>query len=268
MSLLLPETFQINNSICISKKIKNIPFFYLYFNPIITYHNLDNEFNIISSDTNLDKIKIKYKLVNLYFNDISMFDFSMTFSKSLYHCFVGSRILNQNHICVIIDKDSFIQSNNFTPILNNFSLSLDFKKINYNNLKSFFFIDYLYNQYIPIDIFIICYLVHNNISIFDIDVLNIILDKYVINKEKIEINYILPTLQLFLGYPTPQIIKYLFQFKYTWSYYSLISFFYTHYSQFLTKYHLHDLFLEYITSKPFERNQNIINKIHEIIFIV
>ena len=266
MSLLVPQSFQINNCISISTKIKNISFFYIYFNPIQTYKNLDNNYKILpTSSSNIIQSKIKYKLTDFIFPDLKAFIFEDNFSKSLYHLLIASSILNNNSICYIISTNPFIYSNN-VPILNDFSFSLDLNKISYKNLKSYFPSYLLKNPYIPIDIFLISFLIQNNISVLDNENVNIIMDNYIKDREKIEVYFILTLLQYFLNYSTEQIIKYLMQFKYTWSYFSLIYYFIVNYPELLKEHLLYDTCLSYIQCQPKERNKNIIKTINNILF--
>lgn len=268
MSLLVKESFSINNSISISNKIKNIPFFYIYHNPIHSFTNLDQNSNCLPiSSSNSILSKIKFKLIKFYEPNLIPFIFHYNFRKSLYHVFISSSLLQKISICYIISPTPFITSNNL-PLLNDFSFSLDFKKINYSTFKSYFHIDFLSNPFIPIDIFVICYLIHNNLSTLDIEHLNIILNNYTVNREKIQIYSILPTLQYFIHFDSAQIIKYLLQFKHTWSYYSLCYFFIQHYSDLLKEYLLYETFMTYIQCAPKERNKNIINTINNILFLI
>ena len=268
MSLLLNQSFSINNCISISNKIKNIPLFFIYFNTIDSFKNLDENRELIPITTsNILLSKIKFKLIKLNEPNLIPFNFSNNFPKSVYHVFIASTLLQQNSICYILSSIPFITSSNI-PLLNDFSYSLDFKKINYQNLISYFSADFLSNPYIPIDIFVISYLINFKITKLNNETLNIILDQYTSVREKIEIYSILPILQYFLNYETSQIIKYLLQFKYTWNYYSLCYFFIQYYSDFLKQYKLYQTFMEYIQCHPKERNKNIINIINNILFVI
>lgn len=268
MSLLIHQSFPINNAISISNKIKNIPFFYMYFNPIQSYKNLDHNRELIPiSSSNIQLSKVKFKLIKFNHSNLTSFIFDNNFPKSVYHLFIASSILENNSLCFIISSNPFILSSNI-PLLNNFSYSLDFKKINYQNLKSYFSSDFLSNPFIPIDIFLISYLIHFKISKLDTETMNLILDQYTSNREKIEIYSILPILQYFLNYDSLSIIKYLFQFKFTWSYYSMCFFFIQYYSHLLKEYKLFETFMTYIQCHPKERNKNIINTINNILFII
>lgn len=268
MSLLLNESFLINNFISISNKIKNISFFFIYFNCIESFKNLDKNREIIPLTTSNNIIsKIKYKLIKLNQSNITPYNFNNNFPKSLYHVFIASYLLEQNSLCFIIYNNPFILSSNL-PILNDFSYSFNFKKINYSNLKSYFSPYFLSNPFIPIDIFVISFLINNNISKLDQQTLNIIIDQYRLGREKIEIYSILSILQYLNNYSTLQIIKYLLQFKYTWSNYCLCFYFILNYSNLLKEHLLYDEFNKYIQSHPKERNKNIINIINNILFII
>jgi len=75
-------------------------------------------------------------------------------------------------------------------------------------------------------------------------------------------------LSYLLNYETEQIIKYLLQFKYTWTYYSLSQYFIVHYSEQLRQEGLYDILSEYINSTFKERNVDLIDNIHEKIFTI
>jgi hypothetical protein len=64
MTLFLENSFPLNNYISISKKIKQIPMYFLYFLPIDTFINLDKEYKVLPmTNSNLVQREIKYKLI-------------------------------------------------------------------------------------------------------------------------------------------------------------------------------------------------------------
>ena len=139
MTLIIENSFSLNNYISISNRIiKNIPYYYLYFFPVIQYKNLDQKFKIlISSNSNLVNKDIFYKLLYFHHNKFYSFKLSDTyFSKNLYHIFFSLNILRKNHISFLIDDDSLIFLNNDhqLPLLHNYSYSFYFPIININNL--------------------------------------------------------------------------------------------------------------------------------------
>jgi hypothetical protein len=267
MSLIIDESFQINNYISISNTLNNIPLFFLYFNPIQKYKNIDQSFNIITDSTNNFSISnIKFKHIYLFSSDNTPFNFNLNFHKSLYHSFISANILLENNISFIISQNPFVLYNDF-PILNNFSYSLNFNHIHFNNLKSYFSQSLLDNPYIPIDIYLISYLTYNNISIFNSNIFKLVIDDYCKDRENMDINFIISTLQPLINYNNNQIIKYLFQFKYTWSNFSLISFFLSNYKDLLITNNLFNLFQHYLQQLPKNREKNIINNINNILFV-
>ena len=87
-------------------------------------------------------------------------------------------------------------------------------------------------------------------------------------REKINKNTIIMNLSYFLNYPTEQIIKYLLQFKFTWTYYSLSQYFIVHYSEQLRQEGLYDILSEYVNFTFKERDVDLIDNIHEKIFVI
>ena len=92
MTLFLENSFPLNNYISISKKIKQIPMYFLYFLPIDTFINLDKEYKVLPmTNSNLVQREIKYKLIyfdknkntDLYSNNICS-SLPSTFPKSIY----------------------------------------------------------------------------------------------------------------------------------------------------------------------------------------
>lgn len=268
MAHIIKETFLINNSISISNKINNIPLFFLYFNSIKHYKNLDEYYNVIPENYSINNESIPnitYKQVFSYSSDNTSFIFENNFSKSLYHTFLSVNLLLEHNICFIIYLNPFILYSG-RPLLNNFSYSLDFKQLRFDNLKSYFSLQMLKNPYIPIDIFLICYLIHNDISIFDKTHFNLVIEYYCNNRNIININTIVNSIDCFVDVESNHIIKKLFQFKDTWSIFGLVSFFLYNYSKLLNTHKLINLFEEYIQQCPEERNKNIIKTINNILF--
>ena len=265
MTLLINNTFQINNAITISNKIKNIELFFMYFNIISNFKNLDENNNLIIHDKSNNSIK--YKIIEYMIDKNISFNFNNYFQKSLYHSFKSCNLLHDNCISFIVTNNySFIIDDNNLPLLNDFTFSFNFKKISYQNLKSYFPITLLENVYIPLDVYLITYLVHNNIEEIDQSTTCLIMDTFTKIRKYISIEHILPILVYFNSYKSTQIIKYLLQFKYSWSYYCLCYFFLDNYSNLLEEYGLSNEFRLYIQAKPIERNKNIIKTINNILF--
>jgi hypothetical protein len=268
MARIVTESFQLNNSIGISKKITKIPLFFNYFNPIQEFKNLDENYNIISNSdyTNATANKyVKYKQILLYSSDNTSFNFDNNFPKSLFHTFISVNLLLKHNICFIIYLNPFVKYNEF-PLLNNFSYSLDFKKITANNIKSYFSLQILQNPYIPIDIYLISYIIHNNISIFDKTNFNLAINYYCKHRNIMNINTIVNSIDEFVNENIDNIVNKLIKFKNTWGIFGVISFFLYNYKPLLIKYKLKNLFEEYIQQIPKERNENIIKNINSILF--
>ena len=71
-----------------------------------------------------------------------------------------------------------------------------------------------------------------------------------------------------LNYSSVQIVKYLLQFKYTWSYYQLSRYFILHYNDELIESKLYNICQKYTTSTMKERDCDLVKHIHDIIFII
>ena len=270
MTNLLENSFSLNNNIFISNKIKDIPMFFISFFPIDSYKNLDEHYKILpNSSSNLIQREIKYKIVYYSSSNSNLFSFSLdNFSPSIYHIFYSSSILNKNNISFIVNSQSFVSINNNLPCLTDFSSSFFFPTLQFNNLKLYFPFSLCKNSYIPFDVFLITYFLHHPIDNFCQSNVDSILNIFSEGREKIEINKYKEFIVYFYDYNSVQIIKYLLQFKNTWTYYSICSFFLFHYPDLLKHFSLHHLFHTYIHSSFKERNTHLIQDIHDILFIV
>ena len=271
MTDFLENSFSLNNNISISNKIKKIPFFFNYFNPIDHFKNLDNKYKVLpntGSKSNIIQGRIKYKIINYMDNDFQLFMFtSNNFLISLYHIFFSLQILNNNNIVFVINNNPTTNSHNTFPCLNDFSYSFNFSIINSNNIKLFFPISLLENKYIPFDVFIIIFLINNNIDTFDTKYAKIITEQYTTSRENIDKNKLLTILEYFNNHNHNKIINYLLQFKHTWSYYSFCYYFICNYNQLLSdNTSLLESFYLYINSGFNERNNDLINDINNIVF--
>ena len=64
MADFVENSFSLNNHISISNKIKNIPYYFIYFNSINSYKNLNKNYKILpESKSNVIQREIKYKIV-------------------------------------------------------------------------------------------------------------------------------------------------------------------------------------------------------------
>jgi hypothetical protein len=271
MVLFLENTEQLNNYINISNKIQSIPLFFIHFLPIIDVKNIDENYRLIPELSTENESDIKYKIIH-YDNSITKYHlysyvfFKNNFARSLYHIFYSSCLLHQHNISFTPNNnDSFISYQDNLPILNDFSYSFYFSKINIEHLehlKQYFPIQLLNNTYISIDVFTITYMLHHNIKHLTETDSNQIINTYVESREKIDINSLKQIITYFHGYDSLQIIQYLFQFKYMWTYYSLCYYFVLHHPVLLKHFSLFDLFSSYIRSNFKERDSNIISSIH------
>jgi|TARA_B110000037_G_scaffold75432_1_gene90378 hypothetical protein len=276
MVLFLENTEQLNNYINISNKIQSIPLFFIHFLPIIDVKNIDENYRLIPELSTENKSDIKYKIIR-YDNSITKYHlysyvfFENNFARSLYHIFYSSYLLHEHNISFTPNNDDpFISYQDNLPILNEFSYSFYFPKINVEHLehiehlKQYFPIQLLNNNntYISIDVFLIAYMLHHNIKrLTEIDSIQII-NAYMESREKIDIKSLKQIITYFHGYESVQIIQYLFQFKYTWTYYSLCYYFVLHHPVLLKHFSLFDLFSSYIRSNFKDRDSNIISSIH------
>ena len=89
MTDFVENSFSLNNHISISNKIKNIPYFFIYFNSIDSYKNLNKEYKLLpDSKSNIIQREIKYKIITHINDNYNTFHFTQdNFLKSLYHLF-------------------------------------------------------------------------------------------------------------------------------------------------------------------------------------
>ena len=67
MTEFIENSFSLNNNISISNRIKNIPLFFIHFNPIDHFKNLDKNYKLLPlSTSNLIQREIKYKIIQHY----------------------------------------------------------------------------------------------------------------------------------------------------------------------------------------------------------
>lgn len=269
MTLFLENSFFLNNNISISNKIKHIPLYFLYFSPIIEFHSLDENYKKIGNTTNNNIQKnIRYKIIRLRYTNETLFTFTNdNFFRAIYHIFLSCYKLHNNNISFTITEDSFILGeNDMLPILCDFSQSFNFQIIKKDTLKMYFNKQIMENKYISIDVFLICYLLTNNIDIMTPSICSDISELFCNNREKIEINKIKENINYFINYDTNTVITYIMQWKNTWSYYSLCYYFLCNYSNFLCNFSLQPIFETYIHSSFKERKTELLQTIHEILF--
>ena len=292
MTLFLENSFSLGNYISISNRIKQIPFYYLHFLPISRFKNLDEHYKILPiSKSNLIQREIKHKLV--YFqkeeqeyscdyernkHNPSMLFNKSDFAKCIYHVFYSCSVLHANKISFTLKECPFISSDigggvsggvgvsGGLPLLYDFSHSFYFPIIQSATFKLYFPESLLQNQYIPFDQFLLVYLVHHPTTCWTTEDTDSIIELFSTSRENIEINTIRVNMDYFHQYHSDQIIQYLLQFKYTWSYYSLCYFFIVNYSDLLHHFSLYDLFYSYIHSSSKDRSGNIVSTIHSSLF--
>jgi len=274
MTLFLENSFPLNNYISISKKIKQIPMYFFYFLPIDTFINLDKEYKVLPmTNSNLVQREIKYKLIyfdknkntDLYSNNICS-SLPSTFPKSIYHIFYSCSILHKHDISFTLSSQPFVSHGGNLVQLSDFSYSFYFPLIQRHNLKLYFSPVLLQNPYISFDVFVITYLIHHPIECLRKEDTDHILELFTNSREKIEINTFDNHIAYFHNYNSEQVIQYLFQFKYSWTYYSLCYFFVIHYPDLLEHFSLYNLFYTYIHSSFKERRDDLLGDIHAIVF--
>lgn len=269
MTILVENTFTVNNHIAISNKIKRISLYSLYFFPVIESKNLDDNYNIINDTSDITgTTRCGHKLLCFASNDYMRFDFNYHFTKSLYRVFMASSILIKNKISYLVNNDSFVYDGQSYPLLHNFSNSFYIPALKLGNIRSYFHRTLLDSLYIPIDVYVIAYLTNNGIVDMTESVIADISESYcTIDREKIDRNSVLSMLAYFLNYKTTQIVAYLLQFKHTWSCWSLSFYFIKEYPILLEKHSIYELLYHYINCTPKERNSSIIEDIHSALFI-
>lgn len=294
MPLFLENSFSLNNYISISNRIKKISFYYLHFLPVHSFKNLDDQYKLLPiSKSNLIQREIKHKLI--YFqneeedgscdhernkltksesidsiNIDNPYLFKKTgFTKSIYHVFLSCSILHENKISFTLHDCPFISCDNSIrlPLLYDFSQSFYFPIIQSSSFKMYFPKSLLQNKYIPFDQYLIIYLIHHPIDYCDDKYIDSITELFSKSREKIEINTLREYKNYFINYHSHQIINYLLQFKYTWSYYALCYFFIEHYSDLLDHFSLYEMFRSYIHSPIKDRTSSIVSNIHDSLFM-
>lgn len=290
MTLFLENSFSLNNYISVSNRIKKIPFYYLHFLPIHSFKNLDEQYKLLPiSKSNIVQREIKHKIVYFQKEEVDYSSIyernkhnpSMLFNKSdfvkcIYHVFYSCSILHANKISFTLNECPFVSSDiggvgggvgGGLPLLYDFSQSFYFPIIQSSTFKLYFPESLLQNQYISFDQFLLVYSVHHPTTCWTTDDTDYIIELFSIGRENIEINtHIRENMDYFHQYHSDQIIQYLLQFKYTWSYYSLCYFFIVNYSDLLHHFSLYDLFYSYIHSSSKDRSGNIVSIIHSSLF--
>jgi len=290
MNLLLDNTFSTNHYISISEKMKKITMFFLYFNTIDRVKCLDEDFRKITDNgvSNHQHKYIKYKLLHFpngcTSDTINCAFQSHKFGKCLYHIFYSANILHDNHLSftivhlhgesdkykgdVVCNSPFVMHPDNSLPLLNDFSYSFYFPIIDLRNTSLFFSRSLLTNPYICIDVFLITYLVHLNIDVFTRDHMMYVFDLYTKDRPLNNVEMITSLLEYFIDYKKNDVVKYLLQFKYTWTYFSFCYFFVLYYPEQLQVNGLYEIFIKYIESSNVERNKNILKDIHNLLFDV
>lgn len=272
MTLFLENSFSLNNYISISDRIKNIPMYFLYFVTIDSFKNLDEHYKVLPiSNSSLVQREIRHKIIYIdKYVDIGKNGFytelSTNFAKYIYHIFHACSILHENKMSFTLSSYPFISTDSNLPQLYDFSYSFYFPNIQFHNLKLYFSRPLLQNPYISLDVFLITHLLYHPIDKWCSEDSERIAGLFLDRREKIDINSIKKHLSYFHNYNSKQVIQYLFQFKYTWTYYSLCYFFIVHYSDLLKHFSLYETFNSYIHSSFKDRNNDLVHYIHRVLF--
>lgn len=272
MTLFLENSFSLNNYISISDRIKNIPMYFLYFVTIDSFKNLDEHYKVLPiSNSSLVQREIRHKIIYIdKYIDIGKngfyTEFATKFAKYIYHIFHACSILHENKISFTLSSCPFISTDSNLPQLYDFSYSFYFPNIQFHNLKLYFSRSLLQNPYISLDVFLITHLLYHPIDKWCSEDSELIAGLFLDRREKIDINSIKKHLSYFHNYNSKQVIQYLFQFKYTWTYYSLCYFFIVHYSDLLKHFSLYEIFYSYIHASFKDRNNDLVRYIHRVLF--
>ena len=278
MTLFLENSFSLNNYISISDRIKNIPMYFLYFVTIDSFKNLDEHYKVLPiSNSSLVQREIRHKIIYIDKNvsvdkrvdiDKNGFytEFATNFAKYIYHIFNACSILHENKMSFTLSSQPFILSDSNLPQLYDFSYSFYFPNIQSHNLKLYFSPSLIQNPYISLDVFLITYLLYHPIDKWCLNDTERITGLFLDRREKIDINSIKKHLSYFHNYNSKQVIQYLFQFKYTWTYYSLCYFFIVHYSDLLNHFSLYETFYSYIHSSFKDRSSDLVHYIYRVLF--
>lgn len=310
MSLFLENTNTLDNYINISNKIQNIPLFFIHFLPIRSVKSMDSHYRTVETVVQPDGDghgdghgdggydRIKYKIID-YGTHICSDDLSVTmfyknnFAPSLYHIFYSASILHQHSISFVLTNCPFVTYQCNLPLLHDFSRSFYFPDINLHcnnfNAEDTKYLNYLKkyfpkeiisktdtDQVTPFDVFIISYLLHHDIHQIDETEINTITNEYTKGREILDAISVKNNLSYFRGHSIFNVIKYLLQCKYSWTFYSLCYYFILHHSEMLKHFSLHELFNCYIHysfkdrmyKSNMDRNDdtNILSVIHRHLF--
>ena len=186
--------FSINEA-TIAHKIKQIPYYSNFFTILDDYEALNvsqlNE-NIIEKLKNTDNIQyylFKYSdknsidFTDFLYNSISIKKLIFNIIDSFQDVFNGLRLLNENDVCFLdISPKNIVFLENFRekPVLNNFRLSLNIKKLDFdyftnilNKLEDF--------TYQPLEIHILYYFVKHDIKTISYGFIEEFCENYVEN---------------------------------------------------------------------------------------
>jgi hypothetical protein len=105
-----------------------------------------------------------------------------------------------------------------------------------------------------------------NIDVFTRQHITDVFDLYIKERPFHDNEVLLKSLEYFIDYKKNDIVVYLLDFKYTWTYFSFCYFFILYYQEQLQVNGLYEIFINYIQSSYAERNKNILTDIHSIIF--
>jgi hypothetical protein len=274
MTLFLENSFSLNNYISISDRIKNIPMYFLYFVTIDSFKNLDEHYKVLPiSNSSLVQREIRHKIIYIDKN-VSIgknwfyAEFATNFAKYIYHIFHACSILHENKMSFTLSSQPFISCDGNLPQLYDFSYSFYFPIVQFHNLKLYFSPSILQNPYISLDVFLITHLLYRPIDKWCLEDTERISGLFLERREKMDINSIKKHLSYFHNYNSNQVIQYLFQFKYTWTYYSLCYFFIVNYSDLLKHFSLYEIFYSYINASFKDRNGDLVRYIHRVLFFL
>jgi len=194
-TIIINYSFFAVNEANIAHKIKQIPYYSNFFSILEDYEVLnvsqlsENVIEKLKNTNNIPYYLFKYidknsiDFIDFLYNSTSIKKLIFDVINSLQYVFNGLRLLNENDVCFLdISPKNIVFLENFRekPVLNNFRLSLNIKKLDLdyftnilNKLEDF--------TYQPLEIHILYYFIKHNINTISYGFIEELCENYVEN---------------------------------------------------------------------------------------
>lgn len=194
-TIIINYSFFAVNEANIAHKIKQIPYYSNFFSILEDYEALnisqlsENVIEKLKNTNNMQYYLFKYidknsiDFIDFLYNSTSIKKLIFDVINSFQDVFNGLRLLNENDVCFLdISPKNIVFLENFRekPVLNNFRLSLNIKKLDYdyftnilNKLEDF--------TYQPLEIHILYYFIKHNINTISYGFIEELCENYVEN---------------------------------------------------------------------------------------